>query len=329
MATSNDRSRELPVSTRNVPSSAPATPRIVVFGIRCRFTDAIVRGLTLIDQPPIALVLPAPPGTTGLQLINPPRTTLPMVLSRSSPVMSPTVSVPTYNLGRVNHNATVNALRTIDPEIILVACFPRRIPASLYAFARIAALNIHPSLLPKHRGPDPLFWTLREGTGQAGLTIHELSDQFDAGPIYAQAQVTYADGTSEAELEAMLASTALELLRSLIPAVGRGEHDPRVQDVSDSTYETWPEANNYTIDTRQSARAAFNFIRGIRDRHITVTIDTGTGSIDVAEAVAYQIGLDLASTTTRGLLPVKFDDGILFVRPLAPARSTSAHKTTG
>src|ERR671936_350010 len=47
-------------------------------------------------------------------------------------------------------------------------------------------LNIHPSLLPRHRGPEPIYWTISSGDREAGISIHLTTERTDAGPILAQ-----------------------------------------------------------------------------------------------------------------------------------------------
>jgi methionyl-tRNA formyltransferase len=321
----DDPVRERPETSQNVPPSS--NPRIVLFGIRCAFTNAIIRGLASIRHPPVGIVLPGHPGSSGLQRLNPPRRALPM--ASSSGDGPPDDVCPTFNIGSLRDPEAVAAIDALRPDIILVACFTRRIPAKLRATARIVALNIHPSLLPLHRGPDPLFWTLRHGDGLAGVTIHELVDELDAGPILAQVPVRYLDGISEAELERLLSNVAIDSLRILLPAVQRGSHTQIAQDESQATYETWPDIADYTIDTHRSARSAFNFIRGVAAREIPVTIDIGIELIEVAEALACGSGHDLVVRDQSGIVEIAFADGTLRVRPAGLRESNASPARSG
>ncbi len=75
-------------------------------------------------------------------------------------------------------------------EFILVACWPYLIGRELADSAAGAALNLHPSLLPKYRGPDPLRQQLADGERRFGVTLHLLERQFDRGDIVAQAELS-------------------------------------------------------------------------------------------------------------------------------------------
>jgi methionyl-tRNA formyltransferase len=199
---------------------------------------------------------------------------------------------PVYVIGDLASADARELLVDLRPDVIVVACFPRRIPSALYSVASLGAINIHPSLLPEGRGPDPLFWTLRRGDGQAGVTIHELVDEFDAGPVLAQASHTYADGATETTLERDLAVIGGDLTAGVIQAMSEGRASRVEQRAERATYQSWPTTADYTIDLNRSARSAFNFVCGIQERgqpillrlpRTTVRIDNVVGWSDTAQ----------------------------------------------
>jgi len=98
---------------------------------------------------------------------------------------------------RQGEAAALIASRRLD--FLLVACWPYLIDRELAASARGAALNLHPSLLPKYRGPDPLQQQLAAGDRRFGVTLHLLDRQFDRGDIVAQAEL--ADAGKHVDLE--------------------------------------------------------------------------------------------------------------------------------
>lgn len=77
-------------------------------------------------------------------------------------------------------------IRQRSIEFMLVACWPYLIAEALRGAATRAALNLHPSLLPAYRGPDPLGAQLAQGDSRFGVTLHELNQHFDQGDIIAQ-----------------------------------------------------------------------------------------------------------------------------------------------
>lgn len=285
-----------------------------MFGIHCAFTDSILRGLESVHRSPVAVVYPGPPGSVGLQPLHRPQRSLPMA-SDFNLIEKNQSTVPTFTIGRLNHQATIEGLIALAPDILVVACFPHRIPEPIRAVASTAALNIHPSLLPRHRGPDPLFWTLRAGNGVAGVTIHQLTHEFDAGPIAAQSAISYPDGMSERHLEAALAQAAADLMLDLLPAIERDSWTLRPQDVALASYETWPTHDDYIIDTRRTARSAFNFIRGIAERDVPVTIKTRDGLVVVSEALVVLASADQAAWPDASTVVIPFEKDELVVRP--------------
>ena len=80
-------------------------------------------------------------------------------------------------------------LRQRGIDFILVACWPYLIDAVLIESASSAALNLHPSMLPRYRGPDPLALQLADGNRRFGVSLHLLSQRFDRGDIVLQSQL--------------------------------------------------------------------------------------------------------------------------------------------
>jgi methionyl-tRNA formyltransferase len=77
-------------------------------------------------------------------------------------------------------------LASLEPDLVLCMGFPWKIPADALAVPRLGWLNGHPSLLPRHRGPVPIAWAIRNGDGEVGVTFHRMDAELDTGPILAQ-----------------------------------------------------------------------------------------------------------------------------------------------
>lgn len=74
-------------------------------------------------------------------------------------------------------------LEVSNPDVVCVMGFPYRIPAGLLARPRLGFFNLHPGALPRYRGPDPIFWQMRNREANGALTIHRMTAEFDAGAI--------------------------------------------------------------------------------------------------------------------------------------------------
>lgn len=103
--------------------------------------------------------------------------------------------IPVINL-RGEWPDAVEQLARIAPDVILVSCFGRKLPADVISIPRYGCFNLHPSLLPSFRGPAPMFWQFRAGTETFGISLHCVSSQLDAGDIVAQTRVSIPDGVN-------------------------------------------------------------------------------------------------------------------------------------
>jgi folate-dependent phosphoribosylglycinamide formyltransferase PurN len=110
-------------------------------------------------------------------------------------------------------------------------------PAVLAAPAR-GGINVHPSLLPRHRGPIPSFHGLAEGA--TGISIHALAPRIDAGGIWAQRAVALPAGSSALSAARALHLAALPLLDAVLERIAAGEADPAPPEAL--PYRGWPGA---------------------------------------------------------------------------------------
>jgi methionyl-tRNA formyltransferase len=77
-------------------------------------------------------------------------------------------------------------LASVQPDLAVCMGFPWKIPPAALAVPRLGWLNGHPSLLPRHRGPLPVAWAIRDGDEEIGITFHRMDAELDTGPILAQ-----------------------------------------------------------------------------------------------------------------------------------------------
>jgi methionyl-tRNA formyltransferase len=77
-------------------------------------------------------------------------------------------------------------LASVEPDLVVCMGFPWKIPPDALAVPRLGWLNGHPSLLPRHRGPLPVAWAIREGDEEIGITFHRMDADLDTGPILSQ-----------------------------------------------------------------------------------------------------------------------------------------------
>ena len=122
------------------------------------------------------------------------------------------------------------------PDLLVVASFPRIIRADVLATARIGALNMHASALPRHRGVDGIFGTYFDDDRDAAMTIHWIDGRIDAGDIAAQQSIPLIRGRPSRELYMELAAIGVELLSGVLEQVSAGKLPRRKQDESNASY---------------------------------------------------------------------------------------------
>jgi methionyl-tRNA formyltransferase len=115
-------------------------------------------------------------------------------------------------------------LRGLEPDVVLCWGFSWKIPQEALDVARYGSVNQHPALLPRHRGPIPLSWALREGDSVFGTTWHRMDAEFDTGAILAQSSVPILDEeTTMFETGPRLVPASLELLPEVFEKLAAGD----------------------------------------------------------------------------------------------------------
>ncbi|MCB9148118.1 MAG: hypothetical protein H6641_05105 [Caldilineaceae bacterium] len=222
---------------------------------------------------------------------------------------------PVYDIFSLQTPELPALIRRLQPHVACVACFPQRIPSDLLHLPRHGFLNVHPSLLPAHRGPAPLFWIFRNGTQATagGVTIHHMDARFDTGPMAAQVAVALADGISGPEAEQRCTQKGGELLVQVLQALAAGNLVSQPQPAGGS-YQSWPQTTDFRLDTNWSARRAFNFMCGVAEWGTPFAVEAAGETIHLRRAIAYDAGQKL-STPVRyidtSLVELQFSPGVL------------------
>jgi methionyl-tRNA formyltransferase len=211
-------------------------------------------------------------------------------------------------------------LRALAPDLALVACWPWRLPRAVYELPPLGCLNLHPSLLPRYRGPAPLFWQLRAGEQTAGVTLHRMDQGLDTGPILAQVQVDLPDGAGAWELDALLARNGAGLVQEALPAYAAGRIEPRRQDESLASRQPSPQAEDFRLSPRWSARHALRFMRGTAVWGCDYPLRLGEREWRLREALgwAQDAGPAEGWQEVGGELWVRLDPGVLHARLAGP-----------
>lgn len=129
----------------------------------------------------------------------------------------------------------IQALRAEKPDIIIVAAYGKILPKNVLEIPGFGALNIHPSLLPKYRGPSPLQNAILEGENTTGTTIILMDENVDTGAILAQEKMFIGSDEKYPELLTKAASVSAELLLKTLPMWVERKISPCMQNDSRAT----------------------------------------------------------------------------------------------
>ena len=128
------------------------------------------------------------------------------------------------------------AIRALEPDVAAVAAYGLWIPADIFDLPPKRSLNLHPSLLPRHRGAAPIPSALLAGDKEVGLSVLFVEDEMDAGDLLSQLVVPVSDDETSGSIMASLAGAAAPFFADTLAAWVAGEIVPQPQDHSQATW---------------------------------------------------------------------------------------------
>jgi methionyl-tRNA formyltransferase len=113
-------------------------------------------------------------------------------------------------------------LESVQPDLVVCMGFPWKVPAAALAVPPLGWLNGHPSLLPHHRGPVPVAWTIRDGEEEFGVTFHRMDAELDTGPILAQRTAPVGELCEPEELYGRMGPIVIDVLGEALANLAAG-----------------------------------------------------------------------------------------------------------
>ena len=121
--------------------------------------------------------------------------------------------LPLLTPARLRSPESIDRIRVLAPDLLVLADYGQIVPAELLELPPHGALNVHPSLLPRHRGATPIPAAILEGDAETGVTVIRMDTGLDTGPIVAQRTMPLSGRETAPELERRLAREGADLLR--------------------------------------------------------------------------------------------------------------------
>ncbi len=157
----------------------------------------------------------------------------------------------------------LDQLGKLNPDALVVVAF-RILPRELFALPTFGSFNVHPSLLPKYRGPAPIRWTLLNGDSVTGVSIIQLTEEIDGGGILLQQRTEISQNENYGELHDRLAVLGASMLIDVLDKFNAGVvPEPILQDAALSTRAPKLFSINFLIDWSQPAETIRNKVRAL------------------------------------------------------------------
>ncbi|MDQ3870177.1 MAG: methionyl-tRNA formyltransferase [Chloroflexota bacterium] len=297
-------------------------PRTIFLGTG-RFAVPVLEALTQESRVELVGVVTASPKPAGRGGIL-----------RPSPVglVARTKWLAVLTPGRLRAPESVEEIRELRPELLVLADYGQIVPRELLELPRHGALNLHPSLLPRHRGASPIPAAILGGDHETGVTLIRMDAGVDTGPIVAQRTVPLRGDETAPELQERLASVAADLLRESLGPWLAGTIDARPQSEEGATLTRALRREDGRLDPSRSATELARQVRAYQPWPGSF-LQTPTGRIviwaaepiELASPVGAAFGPDAGEPLRGTLLPddagiaLAVADGALRLREVQPS----------
>ena len=208
-------------------------------------------------------------------------------------------------------------IKALQPVTGVLVSFGKIIPQSIIDLFTPGIINVHPSKLPKYRGPSPIESAILNGDTETGVSIMQLSAAMDAGPVYSFVSHSLTGTETQPELYKTLSEAGAHQLVSVLPQIISGKQQPVPQDDSKATYCQLIQKSDSIINWSKPARQIEREIRAYKDWPGSRTTIGNLGVIVTAAHVEECGDLTTSSATER--LGRQCGDGYwLFIDTLKP-----------
>ncbi len=237
--------------------------RAVFFGTPQIAVPAL-RALTQVAQVTAVVCQPDRPSGRGLKVTAPPVKEAALELGLS-------VHQPT----KVRTGELASWLRENAADVALVMAYGRILPAEVLAAPRRGAMNLHASLLPRYRGAAPINWAIVNGETQTGVSLMQMDEGLDTGPVYSRHALDLADTETAGTLAERMATLAAHVVRANLAAAVDGKLSPEPQHEADASHAPLIERAHLQVDWSRSALEIARLIRGMAPRPGAFTLLAG------------------------------------------------------
>ena len=286
--------------------------KILMLGSDSAFSGTVLKCLLEADAEVCGFVVhEAAPASRAFESLG---DEIPVVVAGTGPAIASEGDVPLLHIDSTHDEDALDRVRSLEPDILLVACFPMILGGPWLTVAKQICLNVHPSVLPSYRGPTPLFWQFREGERETGVTLPIIEEDVDAGDIVGQSLMPLSAGAVFSEVNVKLAELGAGLMVDVLQRMDAGIAMPRTaQDEALASYQPFPKEKDFRFDTHFTAERAFRFMRGTQEWGVPFEVDAGDAVLALERALDYHDDARMAVPfeIDGDHLRIRFSEGVL------------------
>jgi len=160
-------------------------------------------------------------------------------------------------------DALIPKLQALAPDYIFSFYYRHMIPAQILACAKITALNMHGSLLPKYRGRAPVNWAILHGETETGATLHIMETKPDAGDIVGQASVSIGPDETATDVFGKVSQAAVKVITEALPKLIQGKVPRKPNELQKGSYFGGRKPSDGQIHWHQKAIQVHNLVRAV------------------------------------------------------------------
>ena len=233
-------------------------------------------------------------------------------VGRKQAVTPPPVKITaqSYKIPTIQPNKILDSkFQILDskPDLIVVASYGQILPKELLNIPKYGCLNVHPSLLPKYRGPSPIQGAILDGEKETGVTIMLMDEGIDTGPILSQRKTAIGLNENSRELHDRLAVLGAELLIDTIPDWIEEKIKLLSQNEDEATYTKILTREDGKIDWQKSPEELDRQIRALNPWPGVYTVHKGR-RIKILKARLEKNKLIVERVQLEGKKPIDFQD---------------------
>ena len=227
----------------------------IVFMGTPQFAVPVLQGL--LDQPEydVQAVLTQPDHRVGRKHVLNPSPVKQLAVDNNIKVLQP---------AKLNKSPEMDEIIALQPDLLITAAYGQFLPSKLLAAAKIAAVNVHGSLLPKYRGGAPVQYSIINGDAETGISIMYMVKQMDAGDVLAQRAIPIEKDDDNGTMFDKLSILGRDLLLETLPKLVDGTATATPQDESQVVFSPNISTAQERIDYRLPADQIDNKVRGLR-----------------------------------------------------------------